>query len=54
LCLQRWVQALHAGKAPRLLLKATHISAIEHVSMEVLLEYALDAADYVPDPPMED
>ena len=54
LCLQRWVQAWHAGKAPRLILKATHISAIEHIPMEVLLEYALDAEDYVPDPPMED
>ena len=33
LCLQRWLQALHAGKAPKLLLRATHISAIEHVPM---------------------
>ncbi|MEY4188408.1 MAG: hypothetical protein RIT02_3442 [Planctomycetota bacterium] len=54
LCLQRWVQAWHAGKAPRLILKATHISAIEHIPMEVLLQYALDAEDYVPDPPLED
>ena len=38
LCLQRWVQAWHAGKAPRLILKATHISAIEHIPMEVLLQ----------------
>ncbi|MFO0980017.1 MAG: DUF2237 domain-containing protein [Planctomycetaceae bacterium] len=54
LCLPRWLEALEAGVAPRLLLKATHISAIEHIPMEVLLEYALDAEDYVPDPPMED
>jgi len=54
LCLPRWLEALEAGFAPKLLLKATHISAIEHIPMEVLLEYALDAGDYVPDPPMED
>ena len=54
LCLPRWLEALEAGVAPKLALKATHISAIEHIPMEVLLEYALDAEDYVPDPPMED
>lgn len=54
LCLPRWLEALEAGVAPKLVLKATHISAIEHIPMEVLLEYALDAEDYVPDPPMED
>ncbi len=54
LCLPRWLEALEAGVAPKLLLKSTHISAIEHIPMEVLLEYALDAEDYVPDPPMED
>ena len=54
LCLPRWLEALEARVAPKLALKATHISAIEHIPMEVLLEYALDAEDYVPDPPMED
>jgi uncharacterized protein (DUF2237 family) len=54
LCLPRWLEALEAGVAPKLALKSTHISAIEHIPMEVLLEYALDAEDYVPDPPMED
>ena len=29
--------------APKLLLEATHMSAIEHISMETLLEYGLDA-----------
>lgn len=48
-CLPRWLEALEAGVAPRLLLKATHISAIEHISMDVLLEYGLDADEYVPD-----
>ena len=42
LCLPRWVEALEAGLAPRLRLQATHMSAIEHISMETLLEYSLD------------
>lgn len=42
-CLPRWLEALEAGAAPRLVLRATHISAIEHISMDVLLEYGLDA-----------
>lgn len=54
LCLPRWLQALEAGCAPRLYLKATHMSAIEHIPMEVLLEYAADAEDYVPEPPADE
>lgn len=46
LCLPRWKEALEAGCAPKLLLKATHISAIEHISVETLKEYGLDAADW--------
>lgn len=51
LCLPRWLEALEAGMAPKLALRATHISAIEHISMEVLLEYAVDADGYVYEPP---
>lgn len=54
LCLPRWLEALEAGMAPKLLLKATHISAIEHISMDILLQYAIDADDYVPDPSIDD
>jgi len=54
LCLPRWLEALEAGVAPKLMLKATHISAIEHISMEVLLEHAIDAEDYTPPAPMDD
>lgn len=50
LCLPRWLESLEAGVAPKLVLKATHMSAIEHISMDVLLKYALDADDYVPEP----
>ena len=43
LCLPRWLEALDASAAPKLLLEATHMSAIEHISMKTLLEYGLDA-----------
>lgn len=42
LCLGRWIEALEAGKAPFLYLKGTHISVLEHVSLEILYQYALD------------
>src|SRR4051794_38973478 len=34
LCVSRWVEAFEAGQAPRLVLAATHISALEFVEME--------------------
>jgi len=43
ICLPRWVEALEAGVAPRIVLEATHMSAIEHISMDTLLEYGLDS-----------
>ena len=43
ICLPRWVEALEHNSAPKLVLEATHMSAIEHISMETLLEYGLDA-----------
>ena len=43
ICLPRWVEALEAGMAPKLMLQATHMSAIEHIAMETLLEYGLDS-----------
>ena len=49
-----WIEALEAGFAPQLALRATHISAIEHLSMEVLLKYAVDADGYVYEPPNDD
>ncbi|MBL8889209.1 MAG: DUF2237 domain-containing protein [Planctomycetaceae bacterium] len=44
-CLPRWLEALDAGVAPKLVLKATHISAIEHIDLEVLYAYGLDAPE---------
>lgn len=43
LCLPRWIEALEADAAPQIVLEATHMSAIEFLSMETLLEYAIDA-----------
>jgi len=43
LCLPRWIEALEAGMAPQIVLQATHMSAIEFLSMETLVEYAVDA-----------
>ncbi|MCH2203331.1 MAG: DUF2237 domain-containing protein [Fuerstiella sp.] len=43
LCLPRWIEALEAGAAPQIVLQATHMSAIEFLSMETLIDYAVDA-----------
>tara|TARA_B100001113_G_scaffold238238_1_gene195848 strand:+ start:3997 stop:4362 length:366 start_codon:yes stop_codon:yes gene_type:complete len=40
LCLSRWVEAYDSGMAPKVILEATHESALEKVSLEVLKEYA--------------
>ena len=42
LCLYRWVEAYKKGYAPRVYLKGTHISALEHLDLETLQEFSLD------------
>lgn len=42
LCVTRWQQALAAGCAPRVVLAATHLSALEFVALEDLKRHALD------------
>jgi uncharacterized protein (DUF2237 family) len=42
LCALRWVEALQAGAAPRLLLAATHENMLEYVPLAELKKYALD------------
>ena len=42
LCILRWKQALDEGKAPAVVLRATHVSALEFVSIEELQAHALD------------
>ncbi len=42
LCVQRWIEALEANKAPKIYLKSTHSSVLEYVELEVLAKYAID------------
>jgi uncharacterized protein (DUF2237 family) len=42
LCAARWKEALDAGMAPRVLLRATHESTLEYVTLEELLRFAID------------
>lgn len=42
LCSTRWKEALDAGKAPAVILKSTHLSSLEVVSLEQLKKHALD------------
>jgi hypothetical protein len=38
----RWMEALQAGMAPRIVLGATHQSVLRHIEIEVLKKYAID------------
>lgn len=38
----RWLEALEAGMAPRIVLTATHQSVLEYVELDVLKKYAID------------
>lgn len=38
----RWVQAFQAGKAPHVVLEATHENALRYVTLEALKAHALD------------
>ena len=42
LCVTRWSQALEVGCAPRVVLAATHISALEYVELSDLQAHAAD------------
>ncbi len=44
LCAERWKEALEAGMAPRVILRATHENTLEVVSLEHLKRYAIDLA----------
>jgi uncharacterized protein (DUF2237 family) len=41
LCVTRWKDALDAGCAPQVVLEATHVSALEWVSLEELRAHAV-------------
>ena len=42
LCAPRWQEALEAGAAPRVVLRATHKGALEFCRLEDLKKYAID------------
>jgi len=42
LCAARWVEALRAGMAPRVVLTASHERTLDYVSLEDLKKHALD------------
>ena len=44
LCAARWKEAMDAGMAPRVVLRATHEATLEIVPMEDLKRYAIDLA----------
>jgi hypothetical protein len=43
LCVTRWMEAFEAGCAPQVVLAATHISALEYVSLEDLQGHAVES-----------
>src|SRR6476646_7311820 len=44
LCAPRWQEALEAGRAPRVVLRATHEGALTYCSLADLKKHALDLA----------
>ena len=44
LCAPRWQEALEAGQAPRVVLRATHEAALDHCSLAGLKRFAVDLA----------
>jgi uncharacterized protein (DUF2237 family) len=45
LCASRWKEAHQAGRAPKVVLEATHMSALEFVDLEDLMRHAFDGRD---------
>ena len=40
LCVNRWIQAEKAGKAPKLILEATHEKTLKYTELDLLVKYA--------------
>lgn len=45
LCLERWREAYKAGKAPKVVLEATHQIALERVEISVLEQFAVKSSN---------
>ena len=41
LCISRWKEAEKAGKAPKVILEATHAKSLQYVSLETLQAHAI-------------
>jgi uncharacterized protein (DUF2237 family) len=41
LCVSRWLEAEKAGKAPNIILEATHEKTLQYASLELLQKYAV-------------
>ena len=46
LCVTRWIQAEKAGKAPKLILEATHEKTLEYTSLNLLVKYAFKETSF--------
>lgn len=44
LCAPRWAEALAAGAAPRVVLRATHMGALRYCNLDDLKRHAIDPA----------
>ena len=44
LCAPRWKEALDAGKAPRVILTATHENTLAYVTLDNLVEHAVSSS----------
>ena len=40
LCVSRWIEAEKEGKAPKVILEATHVKTLEYTTMETLIKHA--------------
>ena len=40
LCVTRWIEAEKAGKAPKLILEATHEKTLKYTTLDLLVKYA--------------
>jgi uncharacterized protein (DUF2237 family) len=45
LCAERWKDAMYAGKAPAVVLAATHEATLQYVTLEELEQYAVDGEE---------
>ena len=46
LCVTRWIQAEKAGKAPKLILEATHEKTLQYTSLNLLVKYAFKETSF--------